>query len=171
LQKSKENIYMKKQIKNFIITLTTTLIFIGCTNNEILNNSEQKPSKLDKAMTNFLVARIAQLNGDIPFRWSCNSTQFNTCLSYFKIDQAIGDHSCASGYVYQANPCPQENSVGVCVIRSNQNIYIVSERVYYSPQYTKETANQNCLNPSITIPENSNQFNENYTARYSYPPN
>lgn len=162
---------MKKQIKYFIITFATIIITVGCQNNEILNKSEKKPSKSDKAITSFLVARTAQLNGDITFRWACHSNQFNTCLNYFKIDQAIGDHSCASGYVYQANPCPQENSVGVCVIRSNQNIYIVSERVYYSPQYTKESANQNCLNPSISIPENSNQFSEQYTALHSYPPN
>lgn len=159
---------MKKQIKTFIITFATILITVSCQNNEILNNSEKKPSKLDNFMNTYVVLRTAQLNGDIPFRQSCNSTQFNTCWNLFEIDIAIRDSPCPKGDVYQTNPCPQENSVGVCITRSKKNIYFVTEMVYYSPQYNKETANQACA--SSSLPELIKQFNEQYTARFSYPP-
>jgi len=168
LLKSKDT-YMKKQIKYFIITFATMIITVSCQNNEILDNSEKKPSKLDKFMNTYVVLRTAQLNGDIPFRQSCNSTQFNICRNDFEIDKAIQDSPCPNGYVYQTNPCTQENSVGVCITKTNKNIYIVGETVYYSPQYNKETANQACANSSF--PELIKQFNEQYTARYSYPPN
>ena len=162
---------MKKQIKYFIVAFATIIVTVSCQNNEILDNSEKKPSKLDNFMNTYVVLRTAQLNGNIPFSWSCNSTQFNTCSNLFEIDKSINDSLCRNGTISLTNPCPQENSVGVCITRTKENIYYVGETVYYSPQYNKETANQACVNSNSHISELIIQFNEQYTARFSYPPN
>lgn len=137
----------------FLIIVTILSIVINCQESPLQEGAYRKKNLLYLLGTSSIGTPI---NLKIIFSGSCNyspSQKYCTNMYYgYMIESSlsyVSNEICSriSGFgISQTDPCPIKDFVGACYV--SQSIASRKLEVYYSPEFTKESAEERCQNGS-----------------------